>query len=93
MKTIWRYPLVIMDSQTVVAPAGAEFLSVILKDGVPTLYALVDLAAPMESYEVQMRGTGHPIAEVLLQSYVYLGTVISHNDFLVWHVFVKGRVK
>ena len=80
----------IMDSQTVVAPAGTEFLSVILKDGVPTLYALVDPKSPMESHEVQMRGTGHPIDEALLRSHVFLGTVISHNDFLVWHVFVGG---
>lgn len=91
MKTIWKYPLVIMDSQVVVAPEGAEFLSATLKDGAPTLYALVDPKAPMESHEVQIRGTGHPIDEALLRSHVFLGTVNTHNGLLVWHVFVEKR--
>lgn len=92
MKTIWKYPLSIMDSQVVVAPEGAEFLSVTEQAGSPMLYALVDPKAPMTSYEVQIRGTGHPVDEALLQGHVFLGTVSTNNGLLVWHVFVERRV-
>lgn len=88
MKTIWKFPLLHMDSQTVVAPGGAKFLSVIEQGGAPMLYALVDTEVPPESIEVQVRGTGHPIDEALLESHIFLGTVMTPGINLVWHIFI-----
>jgi len=90
MKTIWKYPLEITDSQTVEAPEGAEFISVIEQNGMPTLYAIVNPHAVRKaSYGVQIRGTGHPIESTLLPSYRFLGTV--QTDKFVWHIFVERR--
>lgn len=91
MKSIWKYPLSIMDSQVVVAPEGVEFLSVIEQGGMPMLYALVDINAPMASHEVQIRGTGHSVDETFLQSHVFLGTVSTNSGLLVWHIFIERR--
>ena len=91
MKSIWKYPLIPMDSQAVTAPEGAQFLSVLEQGARPMLYALVDPEAPMVSHDVQIRGTGHPIDEALLQSHVFLGTVASHSGFLIWHIFIGRR--
>lgn len=95
MKAIWKYPLDITDSQTIEAPEGAEFLSVIEQNGIPTLYALVNPEGPkVEQYKVQIRGTGHPIEESLLKAYVFLGTVQAGGEFInfVWHIFVERRL-
>lgn len=91
MKTIWKYPLLIMDSQTVTVTEGAEFLSVIEQYGNPTLYALVDPASPLESTEVLIRGTGQQIDEALLVSHVFIGTLKTFGGSLVWHIFVERK--
>lgn len=93
MKTIWKYPLDITDSQVLTIPKGAHFLSVIEQSDIPVLYALVNPSLPTEQTEVLIRGTGHPIDEAHLPRYVFLGTVGTHSGTLVWHIFVESRSK
>ena len=90
MKIIWRYPLMTgLDSQTVTGPGGAEFLSVMEENGVPTLYALVDPTAPAESTKVLMVRPQNPIIDEVLLSHRFLGTVKIPGVNLVSHIFVE----
>lgn len=91
MKTIWKYPLEIVNSQTLEVPQGCKFLSVAEQNGALVLYALVDPSAKLEKTEVLIRGTGHPIDEGKLLSNEFIGSVVSAGGMLVWHVFVEGR--
>jgi len=87
VKTIWKFPIEIADSQLLSVPEGAKFISVLTNGEKPLLYAIVDPESPTVSTTVQIRGTGHPVQEDLLDLYVFLGTVTTHG-FLVWHIFV-----
>jgi len=89
MKTIWNWTLLTVDSQAVLLPQGAKFLSVIEQDGRPVLYALVDPKAPMETTEVRVKGTGEAVDEAFFQSHVFLGTVKIYK--FSWHIFVERR--
>jgi len=42
MRTIWKYPLDVVDSQFVVMPLGAEILTVQIQNEEPYLWTLVD---------------------------------------------------
>lgn len=83
--TVWKYPLAIADSQSIIMPVGAEILDVQVQGGIPCLWAMVDPTRPTEHVLVQTVGTGHtffPIGE-------YVGTYQVHNGTLVFHVFVS----
>ncbi len=83
---IWKYPLEITDSQSLKLPLNAKFLSAINQNGIPTLYYLVEPDVKTKTIEILIIGTGNPISEYL-DKYDFLGTVSTHNDKLVWHIF------
>ena len=89
-KTIWKYPLVIADSQVISAPRGAEFLSVLNQRGGLVLYALVPPGPPFVDYKVQIRGTGHPCGLDIQLDYQFVGTVEDAGIYF-WHVFVEKK--
>ena len=90
MKTIWKYPLKIMDQQLIGMPKGAEVLSVIAQGDTPTLYALVDPSESIIPRQVRIYGTGNPFRETDGSGFV--GTVTTNGGSLVWHVFVRMEV-
>ena len=85
MKTIYKYPLIITDSQIVEMPKGAKILTVQTQNDTVCLLALVDTERPPEQHTIFIFGTGHPF--LLNKSATYLGTVQTNNGMLVWHVF------
>lgn len=85
MKTVWKFPFPTEDTFAITAPAGAEFLTVQVQLGNPTLWALVDPDAPKRTYTFRHAGTGHPIADG--ETGAYLGTYQLQGGRLVFHVF------
>ena len=85
MKTIYKYPIKIVDHQVLNLPMGAEILTVQTQKGEPFLWAKVD-TDERETTEVNIyvHGTGHPVRD---ETAVYLGTIQQFNGDLIWHVF------
>lgn len=86
MKTIWKFPLLYTDIQSVSMPLGAQVLSTGLDpQGQLCLWALVDPGAGSNQYRgVAVIGTGNPAHSA--QGMRFVGTVVQAP--FVWHVFV-----
>lgn len=87
-RSVYKYPIEIDDTQTLILPRGAEILSVINQFEEVCIYALVDTETDeTEKYSLQCYGTGHTIRHD--SSYKFLGTVSMHSGHFVLHVFYK----
>ena len=92
MKTIWKFPLTLADSQTIEMPAMPEFLDVQRQQvngwsGQTVLWALVDPSMPRVPVEIAVYGTGLEIPD---NPGRYLAT-IQAGEF-VWHYFARNHV-
>lgn len=87
MKTIYKYPLKVADTQNVVLPVGAKVLCVQTQNEVPCLWALVDNTFPTEIRCFCTFGTGHEYTGMDL---TYVGTYQLSGGELVFHVFEAG---
>jgi hypothetical protein len=85
MKIIHKFPLQIVDIQEIYLDWDAQFLSAQMQDGVPTLWAMVNLTNSSGKRTIRIIGTGHPIPEGTKRT--YLGTVQQPELGLVWHIF------
>lgn len=85
-KTIWKFPLAIVDDQQIVLPKEATFLCVQMQNDQCCLWALVDPAQPTETKTIEIFGTGHPIQAANRN---YIGTVQEFDGALVWHIFYR----
>jgi len=87
-KTIWKYPLVAKDRQTLGIPANAKLLTVQVQEpefgGMPSpmLWALVDTDEHTEPVELAIYGTGFNLPDDPGQ---YIATY--QMGPFVWHVF------
>jgi hypothetical protein len=88
MKRIYKYPISIESTTTVVLRVGAEVLKIAIQgDQDETfLWALVDPAAAEETWTFDVYGTGHDIDDAV-DSISYVDTVFLSNG-LVFHFFV-----
>lgn len=85
MKTIFKYPLYLVDEQTVPLPNGAQPLSVQLQNGELYMWALVDIQSPSNPRRFRIFGTGTPA--MLDSNWHFVDTV--QQGMLVWHIFVE----
>lgn len=83
MRTIFKYPLELTDSQTIQLPEGAAILRVEVQAGTLQLWAMVDTDKPKQNISITIRGTGHPLPDGFNDP--FLGTVFLQS--LVFHVF------
>lgn len=83
MKTIHKFPLQIVDEQTIDLPINYNALCVQVQNGIPCLWAEVNTNTITFPKTFKMVGTGHPI--FFDESFSYLGTV--QIDGLVWHIY------
>ena len=88
-RTIWKFPLKITDYQSIDMPTYAEILSVHVQNGMPCMWALVDPDGEMESRGFEIFGTGNPIEVDMGVDRKFIGTFMTHNDKLVWHLFER----
>lgn len=89
MKTIWKFPLVIKDEQTITIPGGAKILTVQLQKGDLYIWAIVDPNEPLRDRTIYVRGTGHPLNFSINKAIRYVGTFQLSAGDLVFHVFQK----
>ena len=80
MKTIYKYTLDSHDC-TLQLPKGAEFLTVQLQNGIPTLWALVNPMTVTEERHICIVGTGWDVEDNMKYITTYM------DGYFVWHVF------
>lgn len=86
MKTIYKYPLDIDDSQTILIPKGSKILSAVNIKEQCFVYAIVDTTVLDNEYkQFEIVGTGHLMDNNTKRN--FLGTVIMQNGSFVAHVF------
>lgn len=86
MKTIYKYPVKIVDEQQILIPEGSNIISVALDpNGSLCIWAEVDTKVhSFETITIHIVGTGNPILE-WIQFADYVGSV-TQNPF-VWHIY------
>jgi hypothetical protein len=82
VRTIWKYPLLITDTQTLRLPKGYSVLTVQLQAGALTLWADVQTEHPLEDVTFHVIGTGNSVPETYL-TYIASVQMLPH----VWHIF------
>jgi len=87
MKAIWKFGLDIIDVQTVSMPEGAKILSVQAQNGMPYLWAEVDVEATPKDRTIEIFGTGHPMRCDMGVSREYIETFQIRGGQLVFHVY------
>lgn len=88
-KSIWKFQLEITDRQLVEMPMGANIIHVGNQYGMVCLWAEVDTDVGKESRWFRIYGTGHNV--VSLEGLDFVGTVITMDGKLVWHVYEEER--
>jgi hypothetical protein len=82
MKTIWKFTLAVTDAKIGFdMPGDAEPLRFGMQNGVPCLWALVNLKNPTTKRYFRVYGTGHQI----MPDSKYVGTC--DDPPYVWHLF------
>ena len=87
MTTIWKWPLRIVDRQTITAPGGTSFLHVAYQGETLCIWGEGDPKNPSADTPIYIVGTGHPVPEGV----AYIGTVLDRGGLLVWHVYMGGE--
>jgi hypothetical protein len=87
-RTIWKFPLMVLDDQDIEMPKGSRALSAGLDpQGTLCIWAEVDPESPTIPRKVSIRVTGHPLQARALCACAqrFLGSVLMGR--LVWHVY------
>ena len=82
--TIYKYPIMTTDKQSIQMPLGAKILCIQTQNELPCLWALVD-DLPLEPRCILIFHTGHPVPAD--KSLYYIGTYQLLGGQLVFHVF------
>ena len=82
---VWKYPLQKDSYHIVDLPVGAEVLSFQMQQGVPTIWALVDVNGSLGRRMFRILATGESLPDKNLK---YIGSVQDHA--FVWHLFEQG---
>ena len=84
VRRIFKYPVELTDSFTIMLPAGAEVLAVQAQNDSPFIWALVVDLARLEPRHFRLCGTGHVIGDGTTR---YIGTFQLHDGAFVGHLF------
>lgn len=85
---IWKFPLEIIDWQTIDMPASSEVISVHEQHGLVCIWAKVATGLPITKRGVAIFGTGHALSG---SAGKFIGTVLVDHGSLVLHVFDGGE--
>ena len=89
MEKIYKYPLELVDFQTVELPVGAKVLYTEVQNEQICLWALINPESPKIDRNVRIFGTGHDVPDTITERQYY-GTVLMQNGQFVWHIFIEG---
>ena len=84
MKTIHKYPLTLLKTQTITMPDEAKVMCVQTQGGIPCIWAAVDTDMPLVNRSFLTVGTGH---EITVDTLWYVGTYQQENGEFIWHVY------
>jgi hypothetical protein len=84
-RTIWKFPLQVVEEQALQMPIGAKVLHVGTQGNIASIWAEVDPTAELEKRWIYMFGTGHSLPA--LRAAKHLGTFMMHDGTVVYHVF------
>ena len=88
MKRIFKYQLVVTDSQEITLPVNSKILSVQNQNEEIVLYALVDDKIVLtRKHKIIIHGTGHEADDIV--AFNFIGTVSMHGSRLIFHVFER----
>ena len=85
MKTIYKYPVEIVDEQVIKFPKDAHALSAQMQGNQLCVWAMVDSDNELVERKVRIFGTGNPVD--LQGNWQFLGSV--QERIFVWHVFIE----
>lgn len=88
MKTIYKYPLQLVDQQTLTLSLD-YLLDVKEQDGQLCLWAVVDTDLTPREVSIRIVGTGHPFPDS--DTCIHINTVVMSYGGLVWHVFEQFK--
>ena len=84
-KTIYKFPIEVIDDSQITLPKNAEILCVQMQDGNPYIWVMIDKGEKKaEVRHFCLFGTGHPFA---LLDYKYIGSFQMYAGSLVFHLF------
>lgn len=87
-KTIWKFPLVAEQVQTIEMPLGSEILTVQEQFNEPVMWAVVDPSKGKEFRFFEVFGTGHFMTELdKNKTRKYISTFQVDSGNYVFHVF------
>jgi hypothetical protein len=86
-RTIWKFPLEVIDQQSVRMPIASRMLHVGMQGGTLCLWAEVTPGAEQEDRAIYIYGTGHDLAP---DRGDYLGTFQMHGGALVFHAYAPA---
>ncbi len=94
MKTVYKYPIPIMDDFEIKIHRVIKILHVDVQDEQPCIWALVESDSPLSFRQFSLRGTGHSCDGLeltgLQKNCDYVGTFIMQNGAFVFHLFDLG---
>ena len=84
--TIYKYPLLVLDTQVVELPVVHDILTVQVQNEEVCLWAMVDTSeTSKEKVVIRMFGTGHPVPDS--PGIEYISTIQLSGGSLVFHIF------
>lgn len=91
MLTMYKYKLDVTKFQTLTVPKGSGWITLCTQNGIPVLYAMVDLdKKETETWCIDMIGTGQSFPNIALRQCIHIGTV--DVGPYVWHYFLRTEV-
>ena len=88
MRTIWKTPIHITDSQVIELPKDSHALNVAFQGSVANVWWLIEDSEEEKVNEtLHIYGTGNPIDPVANDNEFYIGTLHDIRRGFVWHVF------
>ena len=84
MRTIFKYPIAMLERTTLHIPKGAKLLCVAEQNGAWFLWAEIDTSKLPTKREIVIVGTGQPMLKDAAMWYI--GTIHTSGGY-VWHVF------
>jgi hypothetical protein len=85
---VFKYPLAIEQRELLHLPRDAKIISVVVQNGAPVLYALVDERMPLEQRIIRVVTTGENFGG---EDCVFIGT-LQIGEWFVAHVFEQTGV-
>ena len=86
---IYKYTLKVTNTQEIEMPKSSRILSVQDQNGEINIWAVVWPHMEPEKRTFEIFGTGHALQQDAEHQRTYIGTVITKNGHIVWHIFER----